>query len=566
MTVESTDQKPVATPSFRRTVSELRTSLRAVFANPSLRRMQVALAGSLIGDWAYSVAVAVWAYGVGGPSAVGIWAAVKYVSMALFAPVGSYVGDRMPRKRVLISADLLRVVIVTGATACLFAGTPPWPVFVLGTVASLIGGVFRPTQMAWMPSLTDRPEELTAANAVSSTLESLAFFVGPAIGAALIAVTNVETVFLANAATFLFSALMVMRIRPIVREKAGTPAESATNEGAEPTPGVMAEITAGIRTVWGDRHLRMIATIVSAQTVVAGSQVVFAVVVAVEILRTGAAGVGYINSVFGIGAVLGGFVAIARSTRNSLANDVVVGTLLWSLPLILVVVWPSPVAVFAMAIMMGFGNPLVDTNFITIIQRLAPQQVLGRVFGAFEAMLIGGMAIGSAVMPLLIDKLGLRPALAVIAVVVAVPTVGFLRRCRALDATLREPEGTGLLRSIPMFAPLTPAMLEGLARRLSHETAPQGQEILRKGEESDRFLVIVSGSVEVTDDGRLLRTEGPGDYFGEIGLLRDVPRTATVTAMEDTELLVLSRGDFLDAMTGEESLRAGEEIVTYRLG
>ena len=564
MTVESTDQKRVASPSFRATVDELRTSLQAVFRNPSLRRIQTALAGSLIGDWAYSVAVAVWAYGVGGPGAVGIWAAVKYVSMALFAPVGSYIGDRLPRKKVLIGADLIRVVIVTGATACLFAGTPPWPVFVLGTLASLVGGVFRPTQMAWMPSLTDRPEELTAANAVASTLESLAFFVGPALGATLIAVTNVETVFLANAATFLFSALIVMRIRPLVPDE--VPGDGTGDAPTGPAPGVVAEMTAGIRTVWGDRNLRMIATIVSAQTVVAGAQVVFAVVLAVEVLRTGAAGVGYINSVFGIGAVLGGFVAIARSTGNRLANDVVMGTLLWSLPLIVVVVWPSPAAVFVMAIMMGFGNPLVDTNFVTIIQRIAPQRVLGRVFGAFEAMLIGGMALGSAVMPLLITRLGLRPALAVIAVVVAVPTLALLARCRALDATLREPEGTRLLRSIPMFAPLTRATLEGLARRLTHEVAPAGQVILRKGDESDRFLVIVSGAVEVTDDGRVLRTEGPGDYFGEIGLLRDVPRTATVTATEDTDLLVLARGDFLGAMTGEESIRAGEEIVTYRLG
>jgi Cyclic nucleotide-binding domain len=192
--------------------------------------------------------------------------------------------------------------------------------------------------------------------------------------------------------------------------------------------------------------------------------------------------------------------------------------------------------------------------------------VLGRVFGAFEGSLIAGMAVGSAVMPFLVKWVGLRPALTILALAIALPAFAYLPRCRRLDSTLVEPDGTSLLRAIPMFSPLTRATLENLARQLTHESAPAGTVVLREGEESDRFLVINSGSVRVTQGDQVLRTEDVGDYFGEIGLLRDVPRTATVTAVEDTDLLSLSRADFLDAVSGEESRVAADDIIARRLG
>ena len=129
------------------------------------------------------------------------------------------------------------------------------------------------------------------------------------------------------------------------------------------------------------------------------------------------------------------------------------------------------------------------------------------------------------------------------------------------------PEGTELLRRIAIFAPMPPSAVEFLARSLVPETALAGTAILSEGESSDRFLVIQSGRVEVTQDGQHLRYEGPGDFFGEIGLLRDVPRTATVTALEDTELLSLAREPFLDAVGGtDEALTAADDIVARRLG
>ena len=322
----------------------------------------------------------------------------------------------------------------------------------------------------------------------------------------------------------------------------------------------------GFRHIARDRDLVMVAILVCTQTIVAGATAVFGVVIAVDILETGPQGVGIIDSVFGVGAIVGGFYAIGRSTRNRLAGDLALGTVLWSLPLLLIVVYPSPVTVFAAVILLGFGNPLVDVNFATIVQRLTPDAVLGRVFGAYEGALIAGMAIGSAITPFLISRFGLQWALAILALVVGIPALAFIPRCLRLDGTLRAPEGTALLRGISIFSPLSPVKIESLAGSLTTETASAGTAVVREGDVSDRFLVIVSGRVEVTQDGEHVRFEGPGEFFGEIGLLRDVPRTATVTAIEDTTLYSLAREDFLDAVRGvDESLAAADDVVMRRL-
>ena len=557
-------ESDAAPPQAKRSaLRETWSSLSSVFANPALRRIQLALAGSMIGDWAYATAVVVWAYGVGGAKLVGLFGAIRLILMAFAAPVGSMLGDRLPRKAVLIGADLTRAVLIAINTACLVVGAPALVILVVATLTSIVGCVFRPAQMAWMPSLTNRPEELTAANGASSTIESLAFFVGPALGGLLVATSSVETVFVLNGLTFLWSAFMVWGIHP----KAPDVHETGEDPEAPPREHVLKEMAGGFTHIARDRNLVMVAILICAQTIVAGATVVLGVVFAVDILERPPAAVGIVDSAFGVGAIVGGFVAIGRAARNRLAGDLALGTILWSLPLLLIVAWPSPVTVFAAVITLGFGNPLVDVNFATIVQRVAPDAVLGRVFGAYEGSVIATMALGAAVTPFLIENIGLRWTLAILALVVGLPAIAFLPRCARLDATLRPPEGTDMLRGLAIFAPLPLSSLEALARSLVRESAAAGETVVREGEGSDRFFIIDSGRVEVTQDGRHLRYEGPGDFFGEIGLLRDVPRTATVTALEDTQLLSLARDEFLDAVRGtDESFSAANDIVVRRLG
>ena len=560
---ETTERAPTPLDAARAAARETGGSLRSVFRNPNLRRIQIALAGSMIGDWAYATAVAVWAYSVGGAQAVGIWTAVRLALLALTSPIGATLADRMPRKSVMIVSDVLRAALVVLAALCLYLDLPSVTIFVLATLASVAGTAFRPAQRALMPALANRPEELTASNGTSSTLESLSFFVGPALGALLLGVAGVDVVFLVNAGTFAWSALFVLGVRVPRADRPDSAGPAAEHEAK---PSFVSETLAGFRTIFADRDLLVVTTEVAAQTVVAGASAVFTLVMAVDILGSGARGVGYLESVLGVGAILGGFVAIARATRLKLAQDMTTGVILWSLPLLLVSIWPHPVTAFLAVALLGLGNPLVDVNMDTILQRIAPDEVLGRVFGALETCLISTMALGAILMPILNAWVGLRASLAVLGLGVSAVAVAGLPRMRSLDNRLSRPAGVEVLQGIAMFAPLAPSLLETLARRLDPVTVAPGEVFIREGDPSDRFYVIASGLVEVTQGSVVLRHEGPGDFFGEIGLLRDVPRTATITAVEPTELLALERKDFLDAVTGQIDARsAAEDVVTRRL-
>ncbi len=559
--VTVSDQGAEEPPPRRGFARDLRASFAAVAGNRNIRRVQLAFVGSSIGDWAYGTAVAVWAYGEGGAKAVGVWMAIRYTLMALSAPFTSGLADKMPRKRLMILADLFRALLVAGAATCLILDTPAAPIYVLATLTSLLGTPFMVAQRSLLPSLAERPAELTAANGTASTIESVSFFAGPALAALLIGATSIEVVFLLNVATFVWSMLLVMGLRVPHRDKAAPP------EDAEPaTPGFLAETTAGFRTIARDSGLLVVTAAVCVQTVIAGASTVFALVMADEILGTGPEGLGYLDAVLGVGSIFGGMLAISRAAKGRLGSDLAVGVLLWSAPLLLVTLWPSPVTCFAVMAMLGLGNPLVDVNLDTIMQRLAPDEVLGRVFGALEACLIATMALGAAVMPFVIAWLDLRYALLVVAGPVVLMVLGLFPALRRLETRLAAPANLALLEAVDVFAPLAAPVVESLARAATERRFATGDVLVREGGVSDTFYVIESGHVEVTQGDRVLRREGPGEYFGEIGLLRSVARTATVTALEDTVVQAIGREEFLEAVSGHgEARRTAESVANRRL-
>ena len=540
-------------------------SLATVFRNPSLRRLNLAFAGSAIGDWAYATAILVWAYGVGGVTAVGIWGTVRLVLMTVATPFASTLVDRFPRKTVMVASDLTRAGLVLVGAVLIWLDAPALTVFVLATLAALVGTPFRPAVAALLPKLVTKPEELTASNGTLSTLESLAFFAGPAIGGVLLTVTDVPVVVVFNGLTFLWSAALVSRIHLPGDSTDRTEAESEDTDVTE-SVGFLAESTAGFREIWQHPDLRLVSLVYCAQTVVAGASIVFTIAIAVEATSFGADGVGYLNSMLGVGAIVGGFIAIARASSQRLATDFGVGVLLWAMPLLLIAVWPQAWAAFLAMLVIGVANPVVDVNASTILQRLAPDEVLGRVFGALEAVLIGSMALGSILMPLMITMIGLHWSLALLAIVIVALVLPSMVRLRRLDVSLRAPEGLELLRQLALFAPLELKSLELVARRLVRVEVPAGDVVIREGDEGDRFYVIESGRAAASYQGELLRSMGPGEPFGEIALLRDVPRTATVTAEEPMVVLALDRQHFLDAVTGNSEVNnRADDLISQRI-
>ncbi len=569
---------------MRESVKETGSAVGTVFGNPGLRRITLAFAGSKIGDWAFATAMTVWAFGEGGAAAVGIWYTVRLILLAVVTPFAAVLADRFPRRLVMIGADVVRVVLVLASAALIQWGDLPWLVYILATLAALVGAPFRPAQAALLPSLARNPTELTAANGTNSTFESLAFFLGPAIAGLLLTVADVPVVFVFDGLTFVWSALLVAGVTvpsavptPSVVGASGDPAAApaeasdaasvdggAGADGGESERGFIREAVAGFREIVHNRDLLLITWLISAQTIVAGASIVFTVTIAVDMIGLGPEGVGYLDSMLGVGAILGGLVAIGRASRQSMAVDLGAGVVLWSIPLLLVAVWPNALAAFAVMLLLGFANPLVDVNYETIVQRITPDRVMGRVFGASEAALISTMALGAALMPLLIEIVGLRWSLVGVGVGVTLLALPCFPALRGLDTRLRVPDGLDRLAALPLFAPLPRTVVERLAQRLERLEVPAGATIITEGDVGDRFYVVESGEVQATHGAAVLSNAGPGEPFGEIALLHDVRRTATVVATVPSVLWALGRDDFLQAVTGSVEARRGAEALVSR--
>lgn len=534
-------------------------ALAEVFRNPGLRRIQLAFAGSVIGDWAFMVAVSVYAYSAGGATAVGVLAVARYTAAALATPFTATLADRMSRKLVMIGADLLRAAVVGATAAVIATDGPELLVYGLLVLATVCGTPFRPAQAAILPGLARGPGELTAANATASTVESVGFFAGPALGGLLLEFADVEIVVVFNALTFLLSAALVTGVREERRDlpEPEQGAEHADNRGES----YLAGVAGGFRTIARDRDLRVLVLLFALQCAVAGASAVYVVSIGLELLDIGPSGVGYLDGITGVGGLLGGLVALPLARRNRLALDFGAGVLLWGAPLLLIAIWPSIAPAAIAFVLVGLGNSIVDINAFTIMQRIVPDHVMGRVFGAVESLLIGAMALGSLVTPLLLHLLDVRGTLAVLGVAVTVGVAIGIPSLIGIDARIVPPPHVDLLRRVSIFAPLPEATVERLAYALHGVSVPAGEVVFREGDHGDRYYVIVSGEV-----GILGRTFGPSEGFGEIALLRDVPRTATVTALSDVELLALERDDFIPAVSGHgASLAAADALVSARL-
>jgi MFS family permease len=529
-------------------------AIRGSVANPGIRRLQLAFAGSAVGQWAATTAVTVLAFTAGGPAAVSLQLVLKMVPSALAAPFLSTLADRHSRVRVMVGADLIRVVIFTAMALMALWDAPYVLVLVASGLSGVVSTAFEPAKSALLPSLAERPEELTAANVVSNGIDSTSFFAGPALAGLLLSVASTQAVLFVTAGTLLWSALLVSRI----------PEAPRAREDAEGGPGLLAQVGEGIGAVREDSRVRLLLGFFAVQTFVDGALTVLLAAVALDLLGLGEAGLGLLSSAVGIGGLIGIAASVTLTGRRRLAPPFAVGMVLWGLPLVALGIAPvTGVAVLALAVV-GLANTLVDVAGMTLLQRAAPADVIGRVFGLLDTVLLASVALGSIVAGLLLEVTGVEAALIATGALLPVLIMLRLGAVLAIDASAVSAEDLSLLRGIDVFAPLGPVALERLAEALEPARAAAGEAIVRQGEEGDRFYVIVAGTVEVSVDGARVREQGAGEYFGEIALLRGGPRTATVTAREDVELRTLRREPFLATVTGDDGSRAVAEASAVR--
>lgn len=530
-------------------------ALRRVLANPDMRRAQLAWMLGYAAEWSWLVALWVYAYQTSGVVVVGILGLARTLPAALLSPALSTITDRLPRHRVLLAIHLGRATLLGVAVAAVVLGLSPLVVYAVAPLDAFLGVLHRPTHMPLMPALARSPQELVASNVASSTFEGIGTLAGPALGGLLVAYASPAWGFGVPALIFGVAALSVSGIRPA---QALRPQQHR---------GRIATLFGGIRALIQYPHAGLIVSLFWAQVIVRGLLNVLLVVAAVELLDVGEQGVGYLNSAIGAGGFIGVLATVTLVSRRKMGPPFAIGLVLWGTPIALIGLLPwAPAAVLFLAVL-GLGNAVLDVSGFTIMQRSVPNAVRGRAFGVLESGGMLGTGIGSALAPLLLGLVDVRGALiatGLILPLLAVLTWRWVSRSDA-DAVIPERE-LALLRGVPMLAPLPMTILEQVAGDLVPVSYPDGEPIIREGEAGDRFYILASGRTRVSAGGEARGELGPGDSFGEIALLRKVPRTASVVAIGPVEAFALDRDAFCATVIGDlRSRRAAEAVVETRL-
>lgn len=472
---------------------------------------------------------------------------------ALAAPFTASFADRHEQRRVMLATDLVRVGTLAGIAASAAAGVPAL-VYGLAILTSIVSTAFRPAEASLIPRLADTPEELTAANVTTSTFDSVGAFAGPAAGALLYTLGGPTLAFLCVSATYLWSAVFVARIPRTERPE---PAAHAHEDSGG--------IAAGFRAVKGEPRLRVVIGLYAAQTMVAGAYSVLVVVVALELLDLGNTGVGFLQAATGVGAIVGALVALALVGRKRTAANFGFGLACFGAPLLALAALPRTWAAIVALALLGIGNSVVDISAVTLIQRTASAAIAGRVFGLVEAAAVGGLGIGSVLTPLLLHLTGARWTLAIAGAVLPLLSLVMRRALTAIDAGANVPEEQlAAIATVPFLDVLPIQQKEGLAATLERIERPAGSTLFSAGDRGDRLYILSAGSIEI-DLPNGPKMESAPAFVGEIALLRDVPRTATVRVAADSTFWTLDAEHFLDAVAGHSrSSRAADALVASR--
>lgn len=545
--------------------------VREVLRNPTLRRVELAFVAFNCVEYGSWVAILLFAYAATGPASVAIVALAQLLPAAAVAPFGGTLGDRYRRERVLLGAYALFATWTVLIAAGMLLGWPVAAVYLAAIAASMTLTLVRPAHNSLLPGLAHSPSELTAANAVTSIAESSGLLLGPLAAAAILTVASPGWVLALLAVVASGAALLVVGLRPHTHPEASPPEPG--EEGAEEVAGGLAAdgaaahadetaggpaILGGFRALAQHPDARLIVAILSARMFMIGACDVLFVLIAIERFGTGESGAALLSAAIGAGGILGGMAGFLLVGRPRLAPVLLACGLAWGVLFALFGALASGSIALLLLIAAGVVLTLMDVAGRTALQRAVHDAVLARVFGILEGLMTVCLAIGSILVPVAVGLLDIPAATVAFALLIPLVVVLAAPGLRGIDRRSEVPvRALWLLARLPLFAGLAPPTLESLARSAGWQPAPAGTTIIREGDAGETYYVLESGAVDVSRGGHPVRTlDTPGDGFGEIALLRDVPRTATVVAATDAELLTLGRRVFLAAVTGHPVVRA----------
>jgi MFS family permease len=505
-----------------------------------MRRITAAIIVSALGTWSYNVAIAVYAYQVTGSTA---WVAAatvgRYVPALFIASLGSRWSSRFPRRTVAVVSDVVCALAMVLLTVVASSGGSLVVAIALAAVSS---GLARVQSSAALSLAADVvvESELVRRMAFIGTSEAVATAAGPALASAVLLVASPAWLFLLNAITFLVSALLLLGVRDRRRRTSGGSAPVAS-------PGARATVLATVR------PLLVLRTIAAA---VYGADIVLLAVIATDSIRSGTSGYGWLLAAAGVGGLLIAVVMRRREGSGRVTVPATVGMALYTLPLLAFTVIAGLLPSLLAQTVRGVGCVLVVTLVLTALQRGVPSELSQEVFGQTHSLVLVGTVIGSLLAPVLLSTVGLDATLVLLAVVPVLATLALLPGLRRFDGTtdltaaMLDPV-VHTLRGLTLFQDASRWTLIEVADRVEPFGVRAGDVLVQQGEPADALYVLVEGEVDVTTygpDGPVrLRTMTSPSYFGEIGLIQGVPRTATVTASTAATLWRIPAEAFLDA-------------------
>ena len=544
-------------------LADVFTSLRR---NGALGRVEVGFLLATMVEWAGWLALVVYAFSRGGAAEAGFIGFAVGLPAILVAPTAAILGDRHPRSRVMFTAYVSQAVAFAAAGAALVLGEA-LAGYALGVVAMALIALTRPLLASLLPEIARSPEELTAGNVASGLGEGFGALGGSLLAGVLFALAGAPFVLVAGGGVMVVASILLLplalRARAIERE-----ALRPAARGFMSTVRVaFRELAAGAATTLADRRLVALSTLMAMTIGTLGALNVLIVIVAIDVLGYDEQAAGYLAAVTGVGALLGSLVATSLVGRERIAAPLLAAVVGFAVAVAAVGLGSTPVPVAIALVATGIGWSVAWVAATTMIQRLVGDDVMTRVFGINESLQTGAESLGGLAVPILVVAIGPGGALIALGIflaLVAVVAAPVLLRADRIDpAILRD---LAIVRAVPMFSPLSAPVVERLAAYAEHSAAAPGAAVITEGEHGDRFYIVLSGRVAISAQGRDAGEIGPGGWFGEIALIRDVPRTATVRAIEPTELLAIRREPFLEALTGQARSRAlASDVIEERL-
>ena len=546
---------------MKRAIRKLRMVARALaidFETPSRARMAIGKILTSYAGWSFSVALAVYGFEAHGIVGVGIVALIRYLPGAAAAPIAGLFIDRHSRRNVLVSSAAAMTLVLAGASAAAALGAPTAVVFVFPGIYAIVSAAYAPAESSMSPMLARTPQQLSAGNVNDSVMENSGSLLGAIGTGILLTATSPAFVFGVCAVASLIVFVLLVGIpkdrRPAYLERSSELAGAAR------------EIAVGIRTLAAHPALRLAWTTTALLLLFEGFAEVIVVSLALNVLALSSGSVGFLKATWELGALVGGAGLVLLLDRGRLVIAIAGGSVVVGAAAVLPGLWPDPVAAYAGWFGIGVGFVFVEVAAKTLTQRLGDDETMGRLLTLLQSGRLAAMALGSLCAIVLDEVLGTRGAIVVLGALMPAFVLLCWTRLRAYE--VGAPVAAvpyHLLRHNSIFEPLPMATVE----RLSHDLTPAdfeaGVAVIVQGEQGDRFYLIESGQVEVFEHGEFRRNEGPGESFGEIALLHDVPRTATVRTTEPTRLLELEREQFLVAVTGHRrSSQVATSVVTDR--